>query len=331
MIYRSSEYTKNFKCAADKCRDSCCIGWEISVDAKTLAKYKKMKGELGKDIRESLSAEGCFMLGEDMRCPHLLGNGLCRIILKAGDTALCDICREHPRFYNYYGNLCEWGVGLACESAARLILSAKDPITFEEEERDGEAEDCDEALFSLLFLEREKMLAFALDEKHDLSEKLFLLEVWAKKLQNFVDNAEICKEKFVFSVETEEIQPFFSEERFTEYKKIILSLEPFSELWAARCEGVFKPMNAGENGAFFSRLLAYFLFRYFLSSAMEGDCTAGVGLSLFSVAWIYALCEIEGRVALDTVAEAAKDFSKEVEYSEDNRDAVLEAFSAFNG
>ena len=331
MIYRTPKYTKSFKCVADKCRDSCCIGWEISVDAKTLEKYKRMRGTLGEDIRKSLSDEGCFLLGDTMRCPHLLENGLCRIICEAGDTALCDICREHPRFYNYYGDLCEWGVGLACESAARLILTAKDPLAFEEEERDGESEGCDEALLSLLFSEREKMLAFALDEKRGLSEKLFILEAWAEKIQDFIDNADICEEKFAFSIEKEEIQPFFSEKRFAKYKKIILSLEPLSELWTERCENVSLPIHTDENGAIFSRLLAYFIFRYFLSSAMEGDCTAGMGFALFSAVWILAICESEGRTTLEGIAEAAKDFSKEAEYSEDNRDAVLETFSAFNG
>ena len=331
MIYRTPKYTKSFQCTADKCRDSCCIGWEIAVDARTLAKYKRMRGALGEDIRKSLSPDGCFLLGENMRCPHLLKNGLCRIICEKGDAALCDICREHPRFYNYYGDLCEWGVGLACESAAQLILSAKAPLDFEEEEKEGEVEDCDEALLSLLFSEREKMLVFALDEKRGLSEKLFILESWAKKLQEFIDNADICKELFVFCAENQDIQSFFTEDRFAKYRKIILSLEPLSRLWTARCENVSLPIHTDENGAIFSRLLAYFIFRYFLSTAMDGDCTAGMGLALFSAAWILAICESEGRTTLEGIAEAAKDFSKEAEYSEDNRDAVLEAFSAFNG
>ena len=30
-----------------------------------------------------------------------LNRRLCRIILNLGEDALCDICREHPRFYNF--------------------------------------------------------------------------------------------------------------------------------------------------------------------------------------------------------------------------------------
>ena len=32
-------YYKNFKCIADKCEHSCCVGWEIDIDKETLDKY----------------------------------------------------------------------------------------------------------------------------------------------------------------------------------------------------------------------------------------------------------------------------------------------------
>ena len=329
MIYRTPSYTKKFKCAASDCRDSCCIGWEIAVDDDTLQDYRRMTGTLGADIRKSLSDEGCFLLGENGRCPHLLKNGLCRIICEAGEEALCDICREHPRYYNYVGDVCEWGVGLSCESAARLILAESEPLFYAQEESDEEAEECDSALFSLLFAERESMLSFAMDKKYDLSSKLFILDTWAKELQFFIDNADVCKDRFAFSKDIKDKEAFFSLERFKKYKELILSLEPLADDWPMRVKRVSFPQTTNESGALCSRLLAYFIFRYFLSSALEGDCTAGMGLALFAVLWIYALCESEGRCDLDAIAEAAKDFSKEVEYSEENRDAILEFFSAF--
>ena len=330
MLYISPSYAKDFHCIADRCRDSCCIGWEIYADADTLEKYETMDGALGADIRKSLSREGCFMLGEDLRCPHLLKSGLCRIICEAGEDALCDICREHPRFYNYFGGVCEWGVGLSCESAARLILSAKNPLCFEKEERDEASEDCDEVLFALLSKEREKMLLLASDEKIAFFQKLSILEIWAEELQNFIENKNISKDLFAFSDIFNKEEPFFQEERMHKYRSIVLSLEPLSPVWMERCERVSLPNGNAQSQEEFSRLLAYFIFRYFLTSAMEGDCMAGMGLAIFSAAWIYALCESEGRKSCEEIAEAAKDFSKETEYSEDNRDAVLDAFSAFN-
>ena len=40
-------YYKNFKCIADKCRHSCCVGWEIDIDDDTLEKYRNLEGEMG--------------------------------------------------------------------------------------------------------------------------------------------------------------------------------------------------------------------------------------------------------------------------------------------
>ena len=38
---------------------------------------------------------------------------------------LCDICREHPRFYEWYGEYKDAGVGLCCEEAVRLLLESE--------------------------------------------------------------------------------------------------------------------------------------------------------------------------------------------------------------
>ena len=34
------KYYGSFKCIADKCEHSCCIGWEIDIDDTTLKKYR---------------------------------------------------------------------------------------------------------------------------------------------------------------------------------------------------------------------------------------------------------------------------------------------------
>ena len=94
-------YYKKFKCIAEACRHSCCIGWEIDVDADAVLRYRAL---CDRNILESIdfSAEAPhFELRADGRCPHLDGRGLCRIICEHGEEYLCDICREHPRFYNF--------------------------------------------------------------------------------------------------------------------------------------------------------------------------------------------------------------------------------------
>lgn len=331
MIYKAPKYTENFKCIASDCRDSCCIGWEIYADEEALKKYENGSGALYEDIRRSLSEDGCFRLTESGRCPHLLESGLCRIICEAGEDALCDICREHPRFYNYYGGICEWGVSLACESAARLILESEDAHSYTEEMREEDADsEVDEALFSLFFAQREKMQECILDNEITLEKKLFILEEHGKQLQNFIENSDISKYIFTFCDKNDEFGSFFTEERIEGYKQILLDLDPLSPSWKTRCEHLHAPKMTREKEMMLSRILSYFIYRYFLTYAIEGDVTAPIGLAVFATAAIAALCESEGRQTLFEIAEAAKDFSKEIEYSEENRDAVLDAFSAFS-
>ena len=330
VIYRTPKYTERFRCIASDCRDSCCIGWEICIDEETLEKYKHTAGALFSDIRKSLSEDGSFCLTESGRCPHLLENGLCRIICEAGEDALCDVCREHPRFYNLYGDVCEWGISLACESAASLILESASAPSYTEEVREEEgAEAADGALFSLLFAEREDILKYVAEEKTSLEEKMLCLEKWAQALQDFIENRDFCKEKFSFCRKERKNKAFFTEQRLARYKEILSSLEPLAPAFPKRCATMQMPKPRTDTEVLFSKILCYFIYRYFLTYALEGDVTAPIGLALFSTTAIAALCEAEGAHTRAEIAKTAKDFSKEIEYSEENRDVVLDAFSAF--
>ncbi len=122
------DFFDGFTCLAGGCHDTCCAGWEIDVDEETAALYSAMPGENGERLRRILSgcrnADGTLSLcREGERCPFLQNDGLCRLIIDAGEEALCDICREHPRFYEWGGGVCEAGLGLCCEEAAELWLS----------------------------------------------------------------------------------------------------------------------------------------------------------------------------------------------------------------
>lgn len=117
-----------FRCRADRCRHSCCRGWEIDVDEQSAALYRKLPGELGDELRRALFAdeEGWhFRLDGEERCPFLEAAGLCRLIRRLGEEALCDICALHPRFFEELDADELWGLGLSCEEATDLLLGEK--------------------------------------------------------------------------------------------------------------------------------------------------------------------------------------------------------------
>ncbi|SNU08176.1 lysine-N-methylase [Lachnospiraceae bacterium] len=127
MINIDAEIYSEFKCKADKCKHSCCKGWEIDIDEDTLGYYKSLDTELGNEIRQNIheGEDTFFKLTDDKKCPFLKDDGLCKIIKELGEDALCDICRLHPRFFVEINDYSLAGVGLSCEKASELLFEKK--------------------------------------------------------------------------------------------------------------------------------------------------------------------------------------------------------------
>jgi len=127
MINIDAEIYNEFRCKADKCKHSCCKGWEIDIDEDTLEYYKDLDTELGNEILQNIQEEEDthFKLTDDDRCPFLKDNGLCKLIEELGEDGLCDICRLHPRFFEDINDYSLAGVGLSCEKVTELIFEKK--------------------------------------------------------------------------------------------------------------------------------------------------------------------------------------------------------------
>lgn len=135
MFIKPDSFDK-FACLASRCQHTCCAGWEIMVDSESERLYESLlnDSERGRLIH---TPDGTLLCREGERCGFLSGDNLCELIISHGEDALCDICREHPRFYSYSqsGGICEVGVGLCCEEAARLWLASEPRFVSED---DGE-------------------------------------------------------------------------------------------------------------------------------------------------------------------------------------------------
>lgn len=127
MTTITPNYYNTFKCIADKCKHSCCIGWEIDVDEATLEKYNNLQGDFSAKLKSNIefSETPHFKLGANEHCPFLNECGLCDIITHFGEDMLCQICDDHPRFRNFYDDFVEIGLGLCCEAAAEIVLAQK--------------------------------------------------------------------------------------------------------------------------------------------------------------------------------------------------------------
>ncbi|MDD6212043.1 MAG: flagellin lysine-N-methylase [Clostridiales bacterium] len=146
MILRIPSYYKDFTCIAERCKDSCCVGWEIDIDEETFAYYRNLPGDFGDRLRSHMTSgdENSFVLQTGGRCPFLNESNLCDIYKELGETSLCEICTEYPRFTLEYGNVREKCLGISCEEAGRILFEQTGKITLEEIELpdafDGEFE-----------------------------------------------------------------------------------------------------------------------------------------------------------------------------------------------
>ena len=132
------DYLREFHCIAGACRHTCCEGWEIDIDEESLPRFLSVP-EIAAQVIRGETPQLRLLPGE--RCPFLNGDGLCEMILKYGEDMLCQICRDHPRFRNFWSDRGEMGLGLVCEEAGRLILGRGTPMQLVVLGDDGEPEE----------------------------------------------------------------------------------------------------------------------------------------------------------------------------------------------
>ena len=261
-------YYKNFTCKASNCLHTCCAGWVIGIDERSLMRFG---GD--PDVSSKIS-DGCFVLEEDGRCPILRDDNLCEMIIKHGEDYLCDICREHPRFYNDFEDHTEAGIGLVCEEACRLVLESEAPFTLVAD--DGSK------------MELPDYVKTVFDTSKPLTDRLSAIS--GGRRANSKLRAEIFDEMEVMDSKWSKL-----------LEKIIDA--PVSE------EDADKVILENEKG--FANFAAYLLYRY-----------KGAGRFAAEASYLLADLVVKGC----GLADVARVFSCEVEYSDINIDEALETF-----
>lgn len=288
-------YYKDFKCIKDKCKNSCCVGWEINIDDDTLRRYEAKSDE---EILKSISREGGvahFCLGERDRCPHLTDSGLCKIILHHGEEYLSEICREHPRFYNITPRGAFVGVGASCEEAARLILGCENYRDLAEV---GELEGAlDPKKFDTAPM-RERIYALLSDKKMPYGARI-----------------ERIKQEFDLTLD------FHSTDKWRELLSSLEYLHPENrELFMNyRSE---RPSDFS-HGTEAERFFAYLVYRHTASCENREEFSFALGFALFCEQLLVSLLA-QGK---DRPENLIRIISEELEYSEDNTEAIMIEFA----
>lgn len=281
-------YYKDFACIADRCKHSCCVGWEIDIDEESLTRFAQVKGELGQRLKVNI-ADGHFVLDEKERCPFLNEKGLCDLIIGLGEGCLCQVCDDHPRFRTFFSDRTEVGLGLCCEAAGKLILGREEPMALipSEGEEDLDSED-------MAFLEaREKLFSIAQNRDLPFDERFNRLK-------------ELCGFR--------EMTPAY-------WQEVYRGLERLDPVW----DSTLDTLNDEDTAAplpdtAWEQLLVYFLYRHLYNGPME-EQLAFCLLSVQMIRWLYLKGGCDG---LDALVEIARQYSAEIEYSDENIDELLD-------
>ena len=300
------DYYSFFRCKGAKCTDNCCVGWEIDIDRETFQYYQSLKGPLGDALRENiLSANGvyAFILQED-RCPFLDGDFLCRIQKELGEEALCEICREHPRFYRSYFDVEEMGLALACERVSEILLSKETPTVFWETGEKHLSSRAERA-----FTERKRRIALLQNRSMSLFQRAAL----------------------AFGLKRGE-----KRDGYFRVLDLLLSLNHMDERFAPflldgkkRWEQDLPALGLYHPKAFqkeYEEIAVYFLYRYGMKEYTSLWAGFSAFLALFSVVSVSLFHLFSQAEELSKRVADVVWFSKEVEYDEENIERLYASY-----
>ncbi|MCD8328699.1 MAG: flagellin lysine-N-methylase [Ruminococcus sp.] len=320
MKYVKPSYYWDFTCKAQACQDNCCrVGWRIAVDEQSYCSLSDHHEPIFKKLCSAikLDDEGYYINGGE--CPALSEDGLCEIAKNYGDEELGYICRMHPRFINEYSDRTEYGLGLACEEAARLIMFDVCTVYRCIDSGDGEGE-TDEKAERLIEL-RESLMHF-ITCNGALNDKIAGMLMYIQRIAPLYANEEYESAE---SVKLQEIKLTKNAEpqNVAELTEVFKGLEILDEKWPKALDKARVNSKSTAFDGNLKRIFNYFLYRYFVSYSLDGDMMGAVKLAAVSVILLRLLFMDKNKYRRINLAHM---YSKEVEYNEENLENLLFEF-----
>ncbi|MDU4911606.1 flagellin lysine-N-methylase [Clostridium baratii] len=132
-IFKVSNYDK-FKCIADKCKFTCCQGWDINIDTNTYNKWTKVNNDSeyllnNVKVKKYENKDMYFINKENHEaCPFLDKQGLCYVVKKHGEEYLSSTCHMFPRIENVFDNRKEFSLSCSCPEVVEIISNMNGKI-----------------------------------------------------------------------------------------------------------------------------------------------------------------------------------------------------------
>ena len=360
MQYTVPHYYKNFQCTAERCEDTCCAGWQIVIDERTLKKYKNVKGPFGNRLYNSIEwKEGTFHQYEG-RCAFLDENNLCDIYSELGPEMFCKTCRNYPRHIEEFPNVREISLSLSCMEAGRLILGCEEPVRFltkETAKEETESEEFDDFLYDKLLTVRECAIRILQNRGENMGLRMALALGLAHDAQVQISRnqlfqvEDVCERyaakdapvrflrKLITCRGSEEDRFYMMQELFD----ILDELEVLRKEWPSYIKGKREILyrNVGEyekarkvfrekvveRNRYTEQLLVYFVFTYFCGGVYDGKGYSKMLMTVVSTLLIEELAlgrfmEQGETLSFQDMVDVAHRFSREVEHSDENLETL---------
>lgn len=352
MRLRVPDYYSQFSCIADKCGDSCCIGWEIDIDQYTHDYYMNVEGDFGQRLKENIymteDGDYSFRLKEHGRCPFLNSRNLCDICIELGEEALSEVCTEYPRFAIEYGNVLQKCLSLSCEEAGRLLFTRQDPVGYVEMELPESQyfDDADDVVEEYLAAEQVQDIMFEILQDRSKS-------IW-DRMKDYLSFAQIVQEAINKGDELNLIEDYKSQalnkkSELSDYSSwnnfagfsarfsIFEKMETLDSEWTRAKSQIrdtltedtysLKLQENMQSGHMlekdYEHLMVYFTFRYMLNFVYDSNLLSYARLAVLFTLMIRDMDVVRyylngGSYTLSDRIDVARIFSKEVEHSEEN-------------
>ncbi len=303
-------YYPEFKCIAEKCKHTCCAGWEMLIDKESLDKYKNDHSPFSENLKSGINfKKSKFKTDKVGRCAFLNQNGLCDIITNLGEDSLCQVCRDHPRFRSFFSRHVEMGLGFACEQATKIILSYKDKIKLIRTLDDDIAEQptfIEQRLLSF----RDKALAIIQDRTDDINDRIN-------------DLLSFCKADF-------------HAKDFNKILKCFLNFEKLDKSWNKRLKALKKKsftLHTDQNLSIYcEQFLVNSLYRHLADA--EDVMSARIRACSLIFSWWIIKSIFQNEIAIndefELICDIVRAYSAEVEYSQKNLNKLFNFASALN-
>lgn len=354
MIVRYPEYFSRFSCLASECPDTCCRGWEIQIDRKTLGRYKNETGPLKEKLRRWVDFQTGNLEFQNGICPFL-EQGLCSLQKEWGEQMLCRTCRRYPRHTEEYGKRREYSLSFSCPAAAELLVCQDTPIRFIEKVVPGQArpeEEVEAELLKMLVQVRQTAIRISQDRRIPLELRMSAVLAMCRDIQRRLGKVEnrprlseipdILK-KYESALDNKNqvllkkldgcrVNQKEKQKKISRWMDILFELRPAERHWERlllqllenmRQEKIYRDSPKTE---FYEHILVSYLDLYLLGAVYDDDLFIKAEMAVFHCFMLQCM----ETYLEESLPELLYLYAREIEHSEENLE-YLEKRLAFEG